>query len=299
MVLHPIVLFTKPEMKDGQGKFRQCLPLVGKFPPRVWERYRRENDWNGINVANMSVMQFTMRTMGASAGFQVVAARKAKFDESVFVAHYCHTFDIAKYPAGFNPKDGSGFAMEQLVRPYAQSELWFFLIAGDGTAAEKVRGPTDGSKARDPDSEKFAPYTIRGIYGKDFSTPMMHMTAPTPFGDKTVDSPEQGIIEAIRFFEAGSTDARLVNWPLEKGENGLFRQPHLEMDLSSLKLDWGAALRKYRVTAGTIMGLIQDFPEIGYGDVAAFFGNGARGFFKLAGLAPQEPGRIVIPEKTF
>ena len=299
MAIQPIVLFTKPEMKNERGRFRQCMPLINEFPPRVWERYRRTNDLQCIDVANMSVMQFAMRTLGNSSRFRVVAARKARLDESVFVAHYSHTFDPAKYASGFNPKDGSGFALEQLVRPYAENELWFFLIVGDGAAAEKVRGPTDGSKARDSSSEKFAPYTIRGIYGRDFSTPMMHMTAPTPLGDMMVCSNEQGIIEAIRFFEAGSMDARLVNWPLERESGGLFKLPKLEMDLSSLMLNTDNARKKYGISVKTIQTLIQDFPEIGHGDIAAFFGKSANRFFKMAGLVPQRPGKIVIPENSF
>ena len=293
-----IVFFTKPEMKDGHGKFRRCMPLIDRMPPDVWEKYRRANSMHGIDVTQLSLMQFVMRTLGGNSGFEVVSARKARFDEAVFAAHYCHTF---KYTGGFNTEDGSGFALEQLVRPYAADELWFFLAYGNGETVNIVRGPTDGSKARDPKSDKYAPLTWRGLYG-EFLKPMMHMTAETPCGDMMVDSSTQGIVEAIRFFEAGGRDAnRLLNWPLEKGANGLYALPELKLDIPALKgLDVGTLINtvkaKFGITPQVIGELIQDFPEIGYDDIAAFFGKSADRFFKSLGIAPQEPGMIVIPK---
>ncbi|MCX6769870.1 MAG: hypothetical protein NT051_04295 [Candidatus Micrarchaeota archaeon] len=280
------IAFPKPEASKNRA------PLKSEFDPKVWEKYKQANERIGVNAEDVSAMQFVMRTLGSSNGFEVLGIKKAAMDASVYVAHYNHTFS---YNGGFSREDASGFALNDLVYPYTESR-WFFALDGDHALAERIRGPTNGAAARDPQNAKFAPYTIRGIYGKDSAHPVFHMTAETPCNGKDIDAETVGKLEIVRFFGAGSMDAKLENWPLAKGSDGLYLVPKFMVDLESIIVDDGKLRKSNKPAADAIIRMIEDFPEITHGDISAFFGKKSDEFFRFLGIRRPEPAKLVLLE---
>ena len=282
MAIQPMVLFTKPE---ALGKPENRQPLVEMFEPAAWDKYKLANERIGVDASRLSAMQFFMRTLGESNGFRVLAARRGRFSEETFARHYQHTW---KYDGAV---EGEGWAVRN-AKDYSAQPLWFFLIYGDHKRAELIRGPSDGSQARNPKSKKFAPYTIRGLYGQK-KTPMMHMTAKTPYNGGALSAEECGKIEAVRFFGAGTLVESFTNWPLRQ-DGGETLLPRLE--IQDARYDYNTMKKIFVPSTATMPGIItrmmQDFPELAPLDFVEFFARYAREFLRTEG--PSGP-TIAIP----
>ena len=282
MAIQPIVPFTKPETL---GKPENRRPLVEKFEPEIWEKYKLANERIGVDAGKLSAMQFFMRTLGESNGFRVLAARNEQFSEETFARHYQHTW---KYDGAI---EGEGWAVRN-AKDYSAQPLWFFLIYGDHEQSELIRGPSDGSQARDPKHKKFAPYTIRGLYGQK-KKPMWHMTAETPYNSGVLSAEECGNIEAVRFFGAGTLVESFSNWPLRQ-DGGEILLPRLE--IQDVKYYYNKMKRIFVPSSATMPSIIarmrQDFPELEPVDFVEFFGRYAREFLRAEG--PSGP-TIAIP----
>jgi len=286
------ITFPKPEATTGKPVY----PLVDKFKPEVWNKYKDANLKIGVKVEEVSVMQFVMRTLGDSNRFSVIAAKNRAMQAEVYVKHYNHVFS---YNGAFDPSTGKGFALDELVNPYVKPR-YFFAIRGDHARAESIRGPTNGAAAREIGNKKFAPFTIRGIYGIGPTEPMFHMTAETQvrtMGNEviTLDAEEMGKLEIVRFIGAGSVKEKLDNWPLVRGEDGLYKVPTCTIDIGSIKIH-EKRLEALGEKAWKIIGkLMNDYPEVTHGDISAFFGEKARPYFNSIGIDMPEPARLILP----
>jgi len=223
--VQPIVTFTKPEAWKRTGPIAD----LRKSP---WSEFVMRNPQ--LDLANTTSMRYFLRVMGESGGFKVKAMHKAQPPAETFARHYQH---IWKYPGALPENGNRGWALD-MVNLYSSMPLWFFLIEGNHEAASNLRGPTDGNDARNPSSKKYAPFSIRGIFGADKFTPQFHMTDVTPYAPRDTDEMKgefdartAGRIEAIRFFEAGELHEELVNWPLVPGADLNIFPPKLRVDI--------------------------------------------------------------------
>jgi hypothetical protein len=281
-----IVAFTKLETT---GDFKDRMP-VADFSRDPWKSYAQINGKYGNQVKDMSVMQFFMRKFGQQNGVEVLGMRKVQMPEIEFAKHYSHTFN---FKGGMcNEKGEAGFAFD-LAKGYSSKPLWFFLLYGEHSALASLRGPTDGSVARDPktlenpdpkERGKYLPISIRGLYGENKFKPMLHMTESTPYGDGELGPLETSAVEAIRFFELGALHEKLHNWPVEMEHVATAPKPYLEISsietignnrnnfknnadkyaIENLKAE-------YRITTANIRELKRDFLELSHFDFAAFF----------------------------
>jgi len=279
MAIQKIVPFTKPEAWKKTGVIEPGSEFVKEFC--------KANPW--FDVKTMTSMRYFLRAMGESNGFRVLAMRKAQLPVEAFVKHYQHVW---KYPGAIGG-NGRGWALE-MVNLYASMPLWYFLIEGEHDKAKLLRGPTNGADARNPASKEFAPFSIRGFFGKDKYSPQFHMTDVTPY-DKIsageLDAEKAGLIETVRFFLAGRLDEKLGFWPIENGKDGKLMPPSLE--IFGYACDASKLPAEYAVSKENAALLKKDF-DAAPQDIAAFIGTAKYREFFGGNLAMAEP--LILPE---
>lgn len=275
MAIQRIVAFTKPEAWKKAG-------LVDPGSAHVQE-FRRLNPWFD---GKMTSMRYFLRVMGESNGFSVKGMRKDRLDAETFARHYQHVW---KYPGAIDGR-GSGWAVD-MVNLYSSMPLWFFLLEGEHDAASQLRGPTDGAAARDLNSPKFSPYSIRGFFGANKLAPQFHMTDITPYektGEGTLSAPKAGMIETVRFFQAGEIYERFDSWPLSPVAGGEVAKPSLDI----MAISESGVPGKFLPGKDSIMRLMADF-DATKEEIAAFFGKEMAG--KLLGWKGINAPKIVFP----
>ncbi len=256
---HYIVAFTKPGMLGDPSKRR---PLVD-FTYHPWYSFLKENK----NLRFLSATQYFLYLFGVLNHFKVIGMRKARFEPVVFAKHYQHLFRI---PGAVQNK-----WPQKMMEEYANQPLWFFLLYGSHEKAVKLRGPTDGSEARNPKSKNYNPFSLRAMYGENKLDPKIHMTDKTEYRVfenneikiKELSAETCGKIEAIRFFDLGEINEEFINWPVAD----INKIP--EYTLFSFKFNKPNGNLKYTITPEVIDEFLQDFPEVSKKDLSAFLGQ--------------------------